>query len=490
MPSTPEQQYTNNALSSLNKTIVDNAPYYGSLSLPVDTFKLFFQDQNDSAHVINPATATKEELDVLAVACSVASFGRGSETVTDESYRKAGNIDLPRFATPLEPEGTPLIAGIRETLLEGADAKRPIRFELYKLNVYGEGGFFKAHQDTPRSDHMFGSLVLVYPTVHAGGALVFRHQGREWTFDSAAAVSHTASDKPCLGYAAFFSDVEHEVLPVTSGYRVTLTYNLYYDDVTEPSANHPTGDTENAFQSELQRLLDDPLFMPNGGYLGFGLRHVYPLELTEEFYPKRRGLQHILRVLKGADGVVYRAALAFGLSTRLHLAYEEKDEWERNGDYNYADGDDRTAYNKFLILMTRPLPGSWMYDTGLFEELPQEFGAVVLYDERHRLYNPDRAVHWVTPYAASRTRLNQPVLVYGNNASLDHLYADLCMVVAIGKPGDRTAMDPLGKLPDMKGKYSWEEDTDEKGSEGSKQMESEDVGGGSDEDEGVETGEY
>lgn len=29
------------------------------------------------------------------------------------------------------------MAGIRETLLEGADAKRSIRFELYKLNVYG-----------------------------------------------------------------------------------------------------------------------------------------------------------------------------------------------------------------------------------------------------------------------------------------------------------------------------------------------------------------
>ena len=31
-------------------------------------------------------------------------------------------------------------------------------------------------------------------------------------------------------WAAFFSDCEHEVLEVTSGHRVTLTYNLYMAD--------------------------------------------------------------------------------------------------------------------------------------------------------------------------------------------------------------------------------------------------------------------
>lgn len=30
-----------------------------------------------------------------------------------------------------------------------------------------------------------------------------------------------------IQFAAFYSDVEHEVLEVHSGHRVTLTYNLY-----------------------------------------------------------------------------------------------------------------------------------------------------------------------------------------------------------------------------------------------------------------------
>lgn len=33
--------------------------------------------------------------------------------------------------------------------------------------------------------------------------------------------------EPSIGWAAFYSDCEHEVLNVTEGYRLTLTYNLF-----------------------------------------------------------------------------------------------------------------------------------------------------------------------------------------------------------------------------------------------------------------------
>ena len=32
---------------------------------------------------------------------------------------------------------------------------------------------------------------------------------------------------PSISWAAFYSDCEHEVLEVTEGHRLTLTYNLY-----------------------------------------------------------------------------------------------------------------------------------------------------------------------------------------------------------------------------------------------------------------------
>jgi hypothetical protein len=79
------------------------------------------------------------------------------------------------------------------------------------LNFYGKGAFFKPHVDIPCSEKMFGSLVHIFPMPHGGGALLVRHRGTEWTFDSAADLSATPPSS--VGYAAFFSDVEHEVAP-------------------------------------------------------------------------------------------------------------------------------------------------------------------------------------------------------------------------------------------------------------------------------------
>ena len=36
---------------------------------------------------------------------------------------------------------------------------------------------------------MFGTLVIIFPTPHKGGALLLRHRGQEWTFDSGEALA-------------------------------------------------------------------------------------------------------------------------------------------------------------------------------------------------------------------------------------------------------------------------------------------------------------
>jgi hypothetical protein len=60
------------------------------------------------------------------------------------------------------------------------------------------------------------------PFAHEGGALVVRHGGQE-------VVPDWASAKPtAIQWTALFSNCEHEVLEVTKGHRVTLTYNLYW----------------------------------------------------------------------------------------------------------------------------------------------------------------------------------------------------------------------------------------------------------------------
>jgi hypothetical protein len=165
---------------------------------------------------------------------------------------------------------------------------------------------------------MFGSLVVVFPTPHEGGALLLRHKGEEWTFDSAATL--TAALPSSIAYVALFSDVEHEVLPVTSGHRVTLTYSLYFDEHERVSAKDlvselpsiPQEDNERIFCRTLNTLLKDPKFLLEGGTLGFGLRHMYQLN---------DNLDHAYGLLKGSDAVVYQTMRALGFEPVLYLRY-------------------------------------------------------------------------------------------------------------------------------------------------------------------------
>jgi hypothetical protein len=122
---------------------------------------------------------------------------------------------------------------------------------------------------------MFGSLVVVLPTVHEGGSLIIRHNGKEWRFDSSKAVN--AGSTPNAAFVAFFSDVEHEVTPVSSGFRVTLTYNLYLKKkINRASAVAAFGQTDLEISNALAVLLKNPAFLPDGGILGFGFAHKYP----------------------------------------------------------------------------------------------------------------------------------------------------------------------------------------------------------------------
>ena len=164
---------------------------------------------------------------------------------------------------------------------------------------------------------MLGSLVIVYPTPHAGGELVLRHKGREWTFDANALTSSQPS--PSIAYIAFYSDIEHEVIKVSSGHRVTVTYNLYLVDPT-PSERIPSivpnlRDISN-LGSALQDLLKSSEFLPDGGTLGFGLAHLYPVTFKTK-------LEDMTKYLKGEDAHVYRTCRELQLHPSLRMVYDD-----------------------------------------------------------------------------------------------------------------------------------------------------------------------
>jgi hypothetical protein len=60
----------------------------------------------------------------------------------------------------------------------------------------------------------------VLPSASTGGGLVIRHKGREVSL-----ALHGEEPSEAV-FAAFYADCPHEVLPVTSGCRLTLVYNL------------------------------------------------------------------------------------------------------------------------------------------------------------------------------------------------------------------------------------------------------------------------
>ena len=67
---------------------------------------------------------------------------------------------------------------------------------------------------------MIATLSIALPVAGAGGDIVVRHRGRERTLDM------TAAEPSELAFAAFYADCEHEVRPVTEGYRLSLVFNL------------------------------------------------------------------------------------------------------------------------------------------------------------------------------------------------------------------------------------------------------------------------
>ena len=93
---------------------------------------------------------------------------------------------------------------------------------MHKLLVYESGSHFAvAHRGTVKVEGMFGTLVVVLPSVFKGGELSVSHGGATRNFDLSG--SGALAILGCV-----YADCEHSVSPVTAGVRVVLTFNLLY----------------------------------------------------------------------------------------------------------------------------------------------------------------------------------------------------------------------------------------------------------------------
>jgi hypothetical protein len=68
---------------------------------------------------------------------------------------------------------------------------------------------------------MFGTMVISLPSPHRGGSVIVQHRDQTTTI-----ASHDGQQK----HFAWYSDVQHEMLPVEIGYRLALTCECSLSD--------------------------------------------------------------------------------------------------------------------------------------------------------------------------------------------------------------------------------------------------------------------
>ena len=253
--------------------------------------------------------------------CAPASFGDGKETRTDarvrdgrQLYARDGALAVEGFDDALRQ----VLSQIRASLCPH-EAAPPIA-ELYSLNVYGRGGHFVAHKDTPREPSVFGTLVVCLPLAFSGGRLVVEQQARatfDWETRSYSFASSPEKEARRIRWAAFFGDVDHHIETVTSGCRATLTYELRRGTrVPDSEAAGPKrpSEAEVAFAAALVEALADPTFVSDGGKFGMPCLHLYAVPTDERTLP---GIECFRDGLKGRDRLVAAALERAGLVPRV-----------------------------------------------------------------------------------------------------------------------------------------------------------------------------
>ncbi|MBA4176673.1 MAG: hypothetical protein C0505_08940 [Leptothrix sp. (in: Bacteria)] len=290
----------NDALAAVLQTVRTPGDFYaaGHCALHVPLIEV------DGAGPIALPLLPAQAAQLIAVA-ERAPYGRGGDTLVDTAVRRTWQMGADRVRIAGK-HWTATLGSVVERAAAGLGAGAGVVAELYKLLVYDEGSFFVTHRDTEKSPGMFATLIVALPSLHTGGELEVRHRGREARLDL------RCTDSSELAWAAFYADCVHEVLPITSGCRLVLVYNLRRmgnGGLPRP----PSYDHEAATLRQLLRRWSEPSDASNPdrpAKLVYPLEHAYtPAELS-------------FAALKGADAAAagVLAAASRDAACELHAA--------------------------------------------------------------------------------------------------------------------------------------------------------------------------
>ena len=322
MASTSSTKYARELLEGFRHAVHGlRAPFTcGGTLVPAQAVTLCFPDNTQIA--VQRATDTFEQeqfLRPLVERCTAAAFGMGRKTRYDRTVRDALQIKAEGGAFSVL-HFDPAAAGILEQIRRELAPHVPdaLTAELYNLNVYGRGGHFVPHKDTPRGSDMLGTLVVCLPSQFSNGAFVVKHHGVFQTYDWGDAIREQA-EPTRIHWAAFFGDVDHQIERVWGGLRVTLTYLIRRGGTNIGRSAVPDRGREalnTLVRQKLRALLDDRRFLARGGTLALPCSHLYHQDAR--FQRKQRPIsRQTVSSLKGRDHVVAAAAMAEGLEVTL-----------------------------------------------------------------------------------------------------------------------------------------------------------------------------
>ena len=330
------------ARDRLGRTLRGDAQAAFSVELTSRTDDLNL-DVEGFGHVRFPVTPAKARK--LLGLGRPARFGRGEETVTDPDVRDTWEI--PKHLVRAEWNDAKLKV-ILETVKEelGLPNAAELTADLHSLLVYETNQHFLAHQDSEKEDSMVGTLVVALPSSYTGGELMVGHN-EEW--------KAYRGSKTALSLVAFYADCLHEVLRVTSGYRITLTYNL----LVHGDTSRPEGDDGTV--AELADLLCEHFSTPVPRYYGgpaadppnrlvYLLDHEYTPRALKWSRLKGADASRVSLLREAANRADCEAILALADIKTTHSAFEDdyddyryRRRWDDEYDEDEYDDEDSSG---------------------------------------------------------------------------------------------------------------------------------------------------
>ena len=267
----------------------------------------------------------------LCLVSRPACYGRGEQTLVDRGVRDTWEvpksrvkIDKRRFDQTL----LPILDHLGRDL--GIPPGSRLKADLHSMLVYAPGQFFVPHQDSEKADDMVASLVVGLPSSFTGGALEVHHHGETATY---------RGSKKALSFVAFYGDCRHQVKPVTSGYRVVLTYNLLLD-ARRPSS---PGAPDPELVASLARCLEDHFGLHAApDRLVYMLDHEYTARGLDWSRLKGGDARQVdlLRAAAGAGGCEVVLALADVHETWSAFEPDRRSRYRRSRYGDWYDEDD------------------------------------------------------------------------------------------------------------------------------------------------------